>query len=193
MTQEPQTPDLTITRVGFEDVDTADEFAAYLEKCHVQTTMPFHDYYLELPKFNDLPIKLLIGAIAVPAGVALLALVLRILGYLDMPWLGWSSLWTFVGALIVTALALVWAIWYANQNGEKPLPPAKYDDLPSVLKALYMQQKFADFAIDQQGASAQDLHAAFGAFVDQHKPSDKTGPTQKPGVISSAAIHQAID
>ena len=192
-TMELELQDIYSNCVGFEDVDTADEFAAYLEKCHVQTTMPFHDYYLELPKFNDLPIKLLVGAVAVPAVVALIALLLRILGYLDMPWLGWSTLWTFIGALIVTALALVWAIWYANQNGEKPLPPAKYDDLPSVLKALYMQQTFADFAIAQQGASAQDLHASFGAFLDAHKPSDKSGPTQKPGVISSVAIHQAID
>ena len=67
------------------------------------------------------------------------------------------------------------------------MAPGKYDDLPSVLKALYIQQNFSDFMVDRQGASADKLHKDFGAFLKKHKPSDKDGPTQPPGVISSAA------
>lgn len=177
--------------VGFEHVDTADQFADYLEKCHVETTMPFHDYYLELPKFHLLPIKPLLAAVLVPAAVAIIALLLRILGWLEMPLIGWSTFWTF---LIFTALTVgiaIWAIRYAIRNGEKPLPPGKYDDLPSVLKALYVQQNFADFVVENQGASAEALHKDFGAFLKTHKPSDKQEPTQPPGVISYAAASKS--
>ncbi len=173
--------------VAFEHVDTAEQFADYLEKCHVETTMPFHDYYLELPKFHLLPVKRLLAAVLVPAAVAIVALLLRILGWLDIPLIGWSTFWTF---MIFTGLTLgiaIWAIRYAIRNGEKPLPPGKYDDLPSVLKALYVQQRFADFVVENQGASAEALHKDFGAFLETHKPSDKQAPTQPPGVISSYA------
>ena len=177
--------------VGFEDIDTADHFADYLEKCHVETTMPFHDYYLDLPKFHALPIKSLLAAVLVPAAVAIIALLLRILGWLSLPLLGWSTFWTF---LIFTALTVgiaIWAIKYAIRNGEQPLPPGEYDDLPSVLKALYVQQNFADFVVENQGTSAEALHKEFGAFLKAHKPSDKQAPTQPPGVISYAAASKS--
>lgn len=177
--------------VGFEHVDTADQFADYLEKCHVETTMPFHDYYLELPKFHLLPLKPLLAAVLVPAAFAIIALFLRIFGWLDLPLIGWSTSWTF---LIFAALSVgiaIWAIRYAISNGEKPLPPGKYDDLPSVLKALYVQQNFADFVVENQGASAEELHRDFGAFLETHKPSNKQEPTQPPGVISSAAASKS--
>lgn len=189
-TMEFEIQDVYTNCVGFEDVDTADQFANYLEKCHVETTMPFHDYYLELPEFHNLPLKPLIYGVAVPAIVALIALVLRIFGMLTLPFLGWSTLWTFVGALALTVVAALLAIRFAIKNGEKPLAPGKYDDLPSVLKALYMQQKFTDFVVDNQGCGAEQLHAAFGEFLERTKPGDTKGPTQAPGVISLAAMQQ---
>lgn len=187
-TMEPELRDIYGNCVGFDGVETADDFAGYLDKCHVETTMPFHDYYLELPEFHNLPAKALIYAVAAPAIAAVLSLLLRIVGVMTLPLLGWSTLLTFVFALVLTAIVALVSIRYAIRNGEKPLAPGKYDDLPSVLKALYMQQNFAQFVIDNQGASADKLHADFGAFLEAHKPGDTTGPTQQPGVISSAAI-----
>ncbi|MEM6759115.1 MAG: hypothetical protein AAF601_06510 [Pseudomonadota bacterium] len=172
---------------GFGDVTTADDFADYLDKCHVETTMPFHDYYLDLDKaaFNILPFKPLLIAVAVPLVVTLLALLLRLLGVDHMPLVGWSTFWSFViGGLITGGVAFL-AVKYAIWNGEKPLAPAKYDDLPSVLKALYIQQNFSEFFIENQGLPPDQLHAAFGDFVAQHKPQNRHSMTQKPGVISS--------
>lgn len=173
--------------VGFETVRTADDFAAYLDKCHVETTMPFHDYYLDLPKFNLLNTKLLLGAVIVPAVIALLALLLRIFGWLTVPMLAFSTFWTFVIAALVTAAVALLAIGYALRNGAKPLPPAQYDDLPSVLKGLYVQQTFSEFVIDHQAAEPGELHRAFGDYLARHKPENKLSPTQTPGVISIRA------
>lgn len=173
---------------GFEGVETAEQFADYLDKCHVETTMPFHDYYLNLPQFHDLPTKPLAALVLVPAAFTIISLMLRILGWLSWPLLGWSTLWAFVIGLIITIACLVFAVRFAIKNGEKPLAPGKFDDLPSVLKSLYMQQNFANFVVDHQGKSADILHKDFGAFLEQHKPGDTSGPTQEPGVISSAAM-----
>jgi len=81
---------------------------------------------------------------------------------------------------------------FVVRNGQKPMPPAKYGDLPSVLKSLYLQQNFADFVVDNQGRSPADLHAAFGTFVETHKPADKMAPSQAPGVISIRAKNAIV-
>lgn len=189
-TMELEIQDIYSNCVGFEDVDTADDFADYLEKCHVETTMPFHDYYMDLPKFHLLPTKPLVIAVVIPLLIAVAALLMRILGWIDVPILGWNTLWTFIIAAALTVLAGYLAVKYAIRNGEKPLPPATYDDLPSVLKSLYSQQKFSTFAVENQGASPQDLHDNFAAFLEANKPSDRTEPTQIPGVISVAAMEK---
>jgi hypothetical protein len=175
--------DVYVNCEGFENVETAQDFADYLNRCHVETTMPFHDYYLKMPAFNNFPLKWALAAIAVPLLFSLAALLLRIFGVMTMPGPGTDTLGTFVIGMIVTGIVAIAVIGYALKNGSKPLPPGEYDDLPSVLKALYMQQKFADFAVEQQGASAKELHASFGAFLAEHKPSDRNGPTQAPGVV----------
>ena len=190
-TMEDELREIYVNCVGFEDVETADDFARYLDRCHVETTMPFHDYYLKLPEFHRLPLKALLVAIGVPAVFTVLALLLRILGFLEMPWLGISSLLAFLGGAALTVGVVLLAIRMALKNGEKPLPPAEYDDLPSVLKALYLQQNFADFAVDAQGASPEELHARFAAFIAHHKPSDRAAPTQPPGVITSPSAEGA--
>lgn len=173
--------------VGFEGVRTGDDFAAYLDKCHVPTTMPFHDYYLEPPQFNHLPVKPLLSAVLLPAAVAVLLLGMRLLGMMETPLLGISTLWGALGAGVVTAIAALASIGFALRNGAKPLAPAPHDDLPSVLKALYTQQVFSDFVIDHQGADPGRLHTGFGAFLARHKPADRDAPTQNPGVISIAS------
>jgi hypothetical protein len=169
---------------GFDGVETAQDFADYLNRCHVETTMPFHDYYLKLPQFNNLPVKWLLLMVLVPAAWTVVSLALRLFGVLEMPFgPDIDTFSSFVLGLIVTGGVGFGLLKYINANGQKPLPPAEHDDLPSVLKALYLQQHFADFAIDAQGASPEDLHKSFGAFLKEHDPSDKTGPTQTPGVV----------
>lgn len=177
---------------GFDTVQSADDFAAYLEKCHVETTMPFHDYYLQLPAFHILPVKPLIYGTLTPFVLGLAALALWLMGWATLPLLGWSSLWAGLGGMLLGGGLAILAIRYAIRNGEKPLAPGKYDDLPSVLKSLYVQQQFSDFFIEQQGAAPNDLYEAFGAFMSQHKPSNRHTMTQKPGVISSADAQNVI-
>lgn len=172
--------------LGFEDVHTADDFAVYLNRCHVDTTMPFHDYYIEPPKFHKLPIKALLVAVGLPFAFTLLALLLRIFGAIQMPLIGMSTGLAILLGGVVTALAAFIAVKFVNANGEKPLPPATYDDLPSVLKALYLQQHFSDFVVETQGTNPDDLHRRFGAFLQAHKPGEKSAPTQPPGVIATS-------
>ncbi|MEQ3710674.1 MAG: hypothetical protein ABNH38_03465 [Tateyamaria sp.] len=171
--------------VGFDSVNSAEDFATYLDRCHVETTMPFHDYYLKMPAFNRLPLKLLLAAVGVPLFYALLGLILRIFGVMEMPVFGTNTLLALIFGGIATVAIGFAAVRYAIHNGEKPLPPGEYDDLPSVLKSLYLQRAFSDFYVESQGADDADLHARFGAFLKQHKPSDRSGPTQAPGVIGA--------
>ena len=101
--------------------------------------------------------------------------------------------WFFGGSWILNILAgLIPAIGYAYmffvKTSAKPLPRAPRSDLRSVLKALYLQQYFVDFAIQNQGAEPDDLHNNFAAFLRQHRPGDLDQPTQKPGVIASKPI-----
>ena len=154
--------------------------------------MPFHDYYLKLPKFHILPTKTLLAVTLIPLLVALIALVLWLIGMKTIPILGWSSLWTMLGGLALGLFMGFLSVLYALWNGRKPLAPGEYDDLPSVLKAIYMQQKFADFYIAQQGKSDAELYKAFGKFITKHKPADRHQMTQKPGVISSASSKNVI-
>jgi hypothetical protein len=101
--------------------------------------------------------------------------------------LGFSTFWTFVVAAVLTVVVALAAIGYALRNGAKPLPPAKHDYLPSVLKGLYVQQTFSEFVIDHQAAEPGELHRAFGDYLARHRPENKMSPTQTPGVISIRA------
>lgn len=177
---------------GFDQVKSADDFAAFMEKCHVETTMPFHDYYLKLPKFHTLPLKPLLYGVLAPFLIAIVSFLFWIFGFASVPFLGWSTLATWICSFIIGVIAALIAIKYTIRNGEKPLAPATYDDLPSVLKSLYMQQNFSDFFVDHQGASAEELHSAFGDFIAAHKPENRHSKTQKPGVISSADPRNVI-
>lgn len=170
--------------VAFSDNVTDDKsFGRYLDRCHIETTMPFHDYYLKLPKFNNLPVAPLAAAIAIPALFTLTALAARIFGHFTL--LGHNTLALTALGAVITAVAAFGAYRFVIVNGNKPLAPGEYDDLPSVLKGLYVQQAFADFTIEAQGKSATDLHDAFGVFLKTHAPSNRDAPTQPPAVTCS--------
>lgn len=177
--------------VGFEAVGDADGFADYIRRCQVETTMPFNDYWLKAPALN----RLSIAGIAALVGIPVLAMLLGLAGWIlhreTVPILdylvGLSSGWTFVGGLVASIAAIWIAYRYAIRIGERPMPPGEYADLPSVLKSLYVQQHFSEFANGMQGKSDAQLHKAFGAFLKKHKPEDKMAPSQTPGVISVSA------
>ena len=173
---------------GFSSVEDAEGFADYIRRCQVETTMPFNDYWLDPPKLHVLPKVGLAALVLVPLAVAVLAL---------LSWLvGAAVVWplsylvalpagaTFLVALLLTGLALYVAYRVVMANGLKPMPPGRYASLPSVLKSLYVQQTFSDFAIEHQTASDREIHEAFGRFLTTHKPSDVAQPSQRPGVIS---------
>lgn len=173
---EPELRSIYDNCVGFEAVSDADSFARYMTRCQIETTMPFHDYWISAPDLPSLPTKGFIAAVAAPLAVILLG------------WaLGWWGAMALVPGLLLTAAAVYLIYRYALACGVRPLPPERFGSLPTVLKALYLQQNFSDFVIDQQGAGAEDLHRAFGDFLARHRPGDLRAPSQAPGVISSKA------
>lgn len=167
---------------GFTDsVHDRDGFARYIIRCQVETTMPFNDYGTAPPVLPTLPIK------AMAAAAAIFVLTAAVLG-------GWAGsgrgpgllIGSAVLAFIVAAAIAVWAAYrFVVARGSKPFPTAPGSDLRTVLKALFLQQHFARFAIAQQGASPDALYAAFAAFAATCRPGDVAAPTQAPGVIRS--------
>jgi hypothetical protein len=174
---------------GFSDeVRDQSSFAAYVAECQLETTMSFNDYYVDQLNLPTWPA----GWYVAPAAISFIVLVLGILAGLfssffpDLRY-GWVAAGLGVVAFGVTAWVAYSSVMAA---GAKPFPAATDSDLPTVLKALYLQRVFTGFAIAQQPqaldadpASAGRLHAAFKTFLDQNRPSDLSGPTQPPGVI----------
>ena len=189
-TMAPEIGEIYRNCVGFDGVNNADAFADYISRCQIKTTMPFNDYWLHAPTLNRLPIFWLAALVLIPLAVMLLGGIGWALHMASVPilgWIvGWTPGWTLIGGLLATGLAIFIAYAYVMWNGMRPMPPGEYADLPSVLKSLYLQQTFSEFAISAQGVSDEDLHAAFGEFVREHKPDDKTAPSQRPGVVSIA-------
>ncbi len=169
--------------VGFEKVETAENFAQYIEKCQIETTMSFNDYWINPPTLHRLSIPMLAALVGTPIVVALVSLLCFIFGRSHIPILGWSSGWSLALGSLSIAIALYVAYLYILWNGRKPMSPGKYADLPSVLKSLYIQQNFKQFAIDAQSMSKDDLYNNFGEFLKQHKLHQKNSPTQNAGVI----------
>jgi len=159
--------------MGFDAVKDATSFYLYVKKCQVKTTMPFTDYWtVPMPRWA---LPGLVGKAL--AGVGALALAVA-----------FSGLWPWgpVRLILATiAVALVICLWLTIKVGTAIWPKAPHSDLQSVLKALYTQQAFVDFATRHQGMSDQDLHEAFGRFCQTHRPDDLKSPTQKPGALTS--------
>ena len=170
--------------VGFDRVTGAAAFCDYVKRCQIETTMPFNDYWTKPIPATDMSLLTLLapaGASAFVFTVALLCWIVRADHWL----LGWPWGWIALAGLAATAASLWWAYRRVMTGGEQPFPAAPDSDLPSVLKALYLQQRFVAFATANQGAEPAALHQAFGAFLDAHKPGDLDSPTQPPGVIRS--------
>ena len=55
------------------------------------------------------------------------------------------------------------------------------DPLPEQLKALYIKQEFANFAVANQGLDAATLRSNYQAFIQRVAPMNLSGPTWEPG------------
>ena len=165
--------------VSFHHVDSAETFAGHLARGQIETTMSFNDYWID-----KMPAR----------GVSITRMVLQFLGvlllFLAAAWLidrelngGWI---VWLAAALLGIGAGLWAVYkLVMRRGVQPFPTAPNSDLKSVLKGLYLQQNFTRFAIAQQGASPNDLHAAFGRFLADVQPANLDDPTQPPGVLRS--------
>jgi hypothetical protein len=160
---------------GFDEGFDAAAFASYVIKGQVETTMPFNDYWTGPPPLPNLSL----GPLAAPPVLGVLAAV--VLGVAARwPWWGVGLL-----ALALGAVGLFLSYRLIMARGARPFPAAPNSSLRDVLKALYLQQAFARFAADNQGAAPGELQAAFARFVAQVRPNDLDAPTQSPGVIRS--------
>ena len=167
-------------------VRSAGDFADYILACQVETTMPFNDYWHVPPPLPSLTMPMLIGVGAgswlVMGGV--LYAVLSAFGWAQVPGLSWA----FVGqVLLLAVLAAGPAIYVLYRlvmaRGLKRFPAAPNSDLPSVLKALYLQRQLIPFVARMQGESDQALFDEFGKLLDMVQVDNVTAPTQSPGVI----------
>ena len=183
----------------FDANGDAAAFADFVIKGQVETTMSFNDYWTVPPPIPNLAVRDLIVPLVVAAVLALaFAIGSAIAVYQYPPWRGFAQLglafYVFI-VLVVPLLGL--SLWYdfslINRRGAKPFPTAPNSTLRDVLKALYLQQAFISFAIEEQGASAGQLRADFAAFVAATRPDDLGGPTQPPGVVRSPLAPEAAD
>ena len=189
--------------VGFDRTSTsASGFAAYIGECQIETTMPFNDYGIakpdpplvdweERPSTKPFIYALVGGGVAFALGLLglTIALVLLLFG-LPLPGLALTTALLFVLGFIVIGVTVYAGLGNLETAGRTPFPTSAGTTLPSVLKSLYLQRAFTDFAIANQVAAAAPgsqsdtaLHAAFASFLAQHKPSVLGGPTQPPGVL----------
>lgn len=160
---------------GFDRVAGSADFAQLFARCQIETTMSFNDYWPARPPLTGVTLKSLLWLVLGAAAVAgLLAWLL--LGAVHLLW------------AVPLGLAAGVVVGYRRMDaaGAKSFPPAPDSDLPSVLKALWVQQWFARFAMEAQGMDDATRHASFGRFLEVVQPGQLGGPfTQPPGVIRS--------
>jgi hypothetical protein len=169
---------------GYKAGDGPEEFVRLITACQLETTMPFNDYWTGGPELTPLPLRPLLAPVAIAAGALLLGLLAALLATM----MGGGTRWWLMLALLgLVALPVTVFIAYRQLTARagEPFPTAARSDLPGVLKALYLQQAFTRFAIDQQGRDPAALHAAFGDFLRTQRPEDTTAPTQQRGVVRS--------
>jgi len=168
-----------------DKIKTPKDFAAYMRRCQMDTWMSYNDYYTGGDALPELPMKALAIAVGVPALAMVASLVAWLAGLPTL--LGVAPGPVALVAAALTAIAIRIVYGHIISNGQKAWPPARHGDLPSVLKGLYLQQRFADFVVANQGATATDLMHRFGEFLRDHEPDDVLNPekTQPPGVIKS--------
>ena len=179
---EPELQAIFRPCIGFGDITDGAAFSAWLKRCQIETTMSFNDYYVPMPDLHGYTLKAVTGWLAIGTLIAsaLAALALRSLG--ASPW------WLLAAIPVAGLLTLVGVLWLLWRKGSQPFPAGADTDLPSVLKSLHVQQRFALLAAELQGADPVAVHARFGRFVEQVRPADTASPTQPPGVIRSDGI-----
>ena len=177
----------------FGGVETAEDFVVYIEKCQIETTMPFHDYWEDRPQLASYLVSA--KALSLPlwpfaiwaAGVPLLHLAKLLAKALGFP-VQWKfpSLGLWLAVSLVLGIAGIWlTIVRIRQWSARPIPAAPDATLPHVLKALYLQRKLTGFIMANQTSGPARLHEAFGAFLAEHEPANiAAGPTtQSAGTI----------
>ena len=179
-TMQPELADVFGHCVGFQKIETGDDFAGYIQRGQIETMMPFNDYWTTAPPLKSLK-KELVGILLgfVIAGLLSGA----IFGFQVGGW-RWGVAGFFIGLVFGAMLGLGSAYVLVMKSGAKPFPTAPNTTLPSILKALYLQQKFTSWAIDTQNLDDAQLYAAFGDFIRDHQPGQAM-PSQFPGVIKS--------
>lgn len=163
---------------GGANLSSGEDFARLIRACEVETTMPFNDYWSGAPQLSPLPLKPFVNAALVAVAALVLGLIIAI--FAGGGWL-WLALAGLVGLVGVAATAVI----TIARAARIPFPTAPRSDLNSVLKAIYLQQRFTRFAIASQGESPAALHAGFGEFLTTHRPQDVASPTQPRGVVRS--------
>ena len=190
---EPELRSIFRWCVGFEAVESAEAFVRWMRRCQVATTMPFHDYWTGAPQLKAVSAGALLALAALSAGFVAWAVtaaglgVLRALAGSPLPGPAWLAGAAVLVAGVSLGIAAAGAVAYAivARGAAAPFPAAPDSDLPTVLKALYLQQRFTRFAIEAQGDDPEALHRRFSEFLDQHRPGE-AAPTQPPGVVASA-------
>jgi len=161
---------------GFDTVHSAQDFCRYIGRCQLETTMPFNDYWSAPPALHDTDLV----PYAIGGGAAILVGLVGVAIHVH---------WLFLAALLALIAAAWLAVHKVMEVGRSPFPksapPAPQPDLPTVLKALYLQRAFTEFAIDMQGETDKALFDRFGAFIAEKRPDDMSSPTQDPGVIGT--------
>jgi len=165
---------------------SAESFADYIMSCQLETTMPFNDYWSVPLKLPELSITTVLGVLLGTWAIVMAAI---LSGLIDLGW-GAEPAWSvafILEILVLAVLALIPAVYVlyhlVMRLGRKPFPTAPNSDLPSILKALYLQRQLISFAIRMQGKSNAELHTKFGEFLRHHKVDDVSAPTQAAGTI----------
>ena len=176
--------------VGFDQVGDGEAFASWLQRCQLETTMSFNDYYVPMPDLHGYTLK------QVGRWVVFGTLGLSALAFWWTRVFAVSTWWMLAAVPLAALLALGAALWLLWRKGSQPFPAGANTDLPSILKSLHVQQRFALLAAQLQGADAATIHAQFGQFMQEVQPGDTAAPTQPPGVIRSDGVplvaHQRV-
>ena len=176
--------------LGFDGVADGAAFAGWLKRCQVETTMSFNDYYEPMPDLHGYTLA------GVGRAIAIAAALLSALAWGVLVGCQASGWWLLLAVPLALAASLGGALLALWRKGNQPFPAGAGTDLPSVLKALHLQQHFALLAADLQGADDATVHRRFGEFVQRLQPASVAGPTQPPGVIRSDGVplvtHQPV-
>ena len=179
---EPEMRALFEAGVGFDAVSSGEAFAVWLKRCQLATTMSFCDYNVPTPALQGYTLKRVGLAIALGSAALSALLVAALLALRCSLW------WLLAGVPLAVVISVVVALGLLWRRGSQPFPASANTQLPAILKALLVQQRFAALATELQGADAATVHRRFAEFVQTVQPADLSGLSQSPGVIRSDGL-----